>query len=297
MGERLDTLRSLLHRAAKAGADRLQRLPPVANARHVLDELKERRARITEATLSSAVAHAPGVRACSASIQGGLARLDITYDDGATLSFGVTPESVRFAPRGAKEVLFSVEPPERVNEARVRDAVGCVAAAIARTLWGPMLPPREGDEQALVERDGARLRADMRTVPAVRAALEGSPLAMALEVLTIESFTVEDRAIRLKNRRAFPDHVIRPRRRAVRFVDVGRVFSPPRGAADRLCSRREQRGARAVPERAEPRDGPGSTRESSPEEAPAVVSRYRPHACAPIERPLLAPPSRSSRWR
>lgn len=61
-----------------------------------------------------------------------------------------------------------------------------------------MLAPRRGDEQALVEREGARLRADLRTVPAVRAALEGSALAMALEVLTIESFALEDRALRLK---------------------------------------------------------------------------------------------------
>ena len=44
----------------------------------------------------------------------------------------------------------------------------------------------------------ARLRADLRTVPAVRAALEGSGLAMALEVLTIESLALEDRALRLK---------------------------------------------------------------------------------------------------
>lgn len=198
MGERLDTLRSLLHRAAKAGSDRVGRLPPVAGVRRAVEELKQRRANITEGMLSSAVAHAAGVRASSAIVHGGLARIEITYDDGASLTFGVAPVATRFAPRGAKEVIFSVDPPELVSDARVRDAVGCVAAAIARTLFGPLLPPRQGDEQALIEREGVHLRADLRTIPAVRGALEGSPLAMALELLTIESFALEDRAIRLK---------------------------------------------------------------------------------------------------
>lgn len=198
MSKRGDLLRSLVHRAAKAGADRIGRMPAVAGARQAIEELKQRRASLGEAALSSAVAHAPGVRASSVSISGGLMRIDLAFDDGESRVFAVEPEAVRFAPRGAKEVLFAVEPPEMVSDARVRDAVGCVAAAIARTLWGPALPPRAGDEQALVEREGARLRADLRTVPAVRAALEGSALAMALEVLTIESFTLEDRALRLK---------------------------------------------------------------------------------------------------
>lgn len=195
---RLDLLRSLVRSAAKAGADRLGKLGPIAGAKTALGELKRRRASLSEAALSSALAHAPGVRASSVSAHGEQLGVDLSFEDGASLAFAVVPEQVRFAPRGAKEVLFRVEPPQLVGDARVRDAVGCLAAAIARALWGPVLPPREADEQALVERDGARLRADLRTVPAVRAALEGSPLAMALEVLTIESFAIEDRALRVK---------------------------------------------------------------------------------------------------
>lgn len=198
MSERLDTLRSLLHRAAKAGRGRLARLGPVAGARHALEELKQRRATIPEAALSRAVAHAPGVKASTVAVIDGAIRADVTFEDGESLAMALMPETVRFAPRGAKEVIFRVEPPERVGDGRVRDVVGALAAAIARALWGPVLGPRRRDEQALVEREGARLRADLRTVPSVRAALEGSPLAVALEVLTIESFTVEDRALRLK---------------------------------------------------------------------------------------------------
>lgn len=198
MSKRGDLFRSLVHRAAKAGVERIKEMPAVAGARQAIEELKQRRASIGEAALSSALAHAPGVSASSVAISGGLMRVDLAFEDGESRVFAVEPEAVRFAPKGAKEVLFAVEPPELVGDPRVRDAVGCLAAAIARALWGPVLPPRAGDEQALVERDGARLRADLRTVPAVRAALEGSGLAMALEVLTIESFALEDRALRLK---------------------------------------------------------------------------------------------------
>ncbi len=198
MSKRGDLFRSLVHRATKAGVERIKGMPAVAGARQALEELKQRRASLGEPALSSALAHAPGVSASSVSISGGLMRVDLAFEDGESRVFAISPEAVRFAPRGAKEVLFEVEPPELVSDPRVRDAVGCLAAAIARALWGPVLAPRAGDEQALVERDGARLRADLRTVPAVRAALEGSGLSMALEVLTIESFALEDRALRFK---------------------------------------------------------------------------------------------------
>jgi hypothetical protein len=204
MGERLDLLKSFVRTAAKASTDRIARLGPLAGARSAIEELKQRRASVSEGALSSAVAHAPGVRASTVSIRDGQIRVELTLEDGASKVFAVVPEGVRFAPRGAKEVLFSVEPPALVSDARVRDAVGCVAAAIARALWGPVLPPRQGDEQALVEREGARLRTDLRTVPAVRAALEGSALALALDVLTIESFLVEERTLRVKIGLPFP---------------------------------------------------------------------------------------------
>lgn len=197
MAKGLDVLRSWVRSAAKAGSERLGNLTAVQHARRALEELKQRRASLSEAAIGSAVAHAPGVHAATVSIDGGQIRVDATFDDGESRVFAVVPERVRFAPRGAKEVLFSVEPPERVNEARVRDVVGSLAAAIARALWGPVLGPREGDEQALIEREGARLRADLRSVPAVRAALEG-PLGMALDLFSIESFAIEERELRFK---------------------------------------------------------------------------------------------------
>ena len=195
---RLDVLRSLVRGAAKAGADRVSKLRPVANARQAMVELRARRATLTEGALSSAIAHGVrGVTAATVSLKEGRILADVGLEDGETLTLAIVPEQARFAPRGAKEVLFSVEPPEAVEDSRARDIVGAVAAAIARALWGPILGPRRPDEHALVEREGARLRADLRTVPAVRSTLEGSALAVALEVISIKSFTIEERALRL----------------------------------------------------------------------------------------------------
>lgn len=200
MSDRFDVLKSWVRGAAKGTASRLGKLGPVANARQAIDELRQRRASLSEGAISSAVARAPDVASSTASIRDGLIRLDLSYDDGEHRVFAVVPERVRFAPRGAKEVLFSVEPPELASDPRVRDAVGCIAAAIARALWGPVLGARRGDEHALTEREGTALRTDLRSIPAVRSALEGGPLGVALEVLTIESFVIEDRRLRLKIR-------------------------------------------------------------------------------------------------
>jgi len=195
---RLDILKSLVRSAAKASGERLSKLSTVTNARQAIEELRARRSTLNEADVGRAITSGTtGVRAATVSLRNGRAAVDLGYEDGRNLTFAIIPEQTRFAPRGAKEVIFSVEPPEVVEDARAREVVGALAAAIARALWGPVLGERTVHEQALVDREGARLRADLRTVPAVRAALEGSPLAMALEVISIESFAIEDRVLRV----------------------------------------------------------------------------------------------------
>ncbi len=195
---RLDVFKSLVRSAAKAGANQVKKLGPVRNARRAIAELRARRATLTEGALSSAIVNgAPGVRAATVSLQDGRLIADVGFDDGETLVLSIVPEQARFAPRGAKEVIFAVEPPESIGSSRARDIVGAVAAAIARTLWGPILGARRPDEHALVELEGARMRTDLRTVPAVRSTLEGSALGVALEVISIEKFEIEERTLRI----------------------------------------------------------------------------------------------------
>ena len=192
---RFDVLRSLGRGAARAGAERVGKLRPVAGLRDAFAHLRARQAMITEAGLARAVSHGiTGARGVSVSLRDGRAVIDVAFAEGAPLVVAVIPEETRFAPRGAKEVLFRVEPPELAGDARAREVVGAVAAAIARALWGPVLGERREGEHALVDREGARLRADLRSVPSVRAALEGSALAPALDVVSIGGFAIADRA-------------------------------------------------------------------------------------------------------
>lgn len=195
---RFDVLKSLVRGAAKAGTERLGKLRGVQGVRGALGDLRARRASVSEAALARAITHGVGgAGSVSVACRDGRIVADVSFDRGDPLVVAVIPEQTRFAPRGAKEVLFTVEPPELVADARAREVVGAIAAAIARALWGPMLGERREGEHALVDREGARLRADLRTVASVRAALEGSAIGMALDVLSIEGFAIEDRALRV----------------------------------------------------------------------------------------------------
>ena len=198
MSSRFDVLRSLVRGATRSASRRVRNLGPVTNARRVLAELKAMRATLTEGALSSAVAQAEGVEGATVRITGGRVLVDVDWTDGEHTAVAIWPERARFAPRGAKEVVFRVDPPEHVRGRRTREIVGGIAAAIARALWGPVLGARGAAEQALVETEGARLRCDLRTVPAVRAAFDGSGLAPVLDVIALEGFVVEENYLRLQ---------------------------------------------------------------------------------------------------
>ncbi|MBX3274125.1 MAG: hypothetical protein KF729_27915 [Sandaracinaceae bacterium] len=202
---RFDVLKSLVRGAAKASAERVGKLRSVAGLREAFAHLRARQAMITEAGLARAISHGiAGASGVSVSLRDGRAVIDVAFEQGAPLVVAVIPEETRFAPRGAKEVLFRVEPPELTGDARAREIVGAVAAAIARALWGPVLGERREGEHALVDREGARLRADLRSVPSVRAALEGSALAPALDVVSIGGFAIADRALAVTVALPFP---------------------------------------------------------------------------------------------
>lgn len=198
MASRFDVLKSLVRSATQKAGDELSKLGPVAGAREALAEIRNRRASLSEGALGSAVSQAEGAAATTVSVMRGRILVDVTWDDGRNTQVAILPEKARFAPRGAKEVIFRVEPPDAVSDYRVKEVVGCLAAAIARTLWGPFMGERVAAEQALVEREGARLRCDLRSIPSVRALFEGSSLAMAMDVIGIEAFVLEDHALRVK---------------------------------------------------------------------------------------------------
>ena len=117
------------------------------------------------------------------------------------LAFALTPRGARFAPRGAKEVLFQVTPAAHVTQAKVRTAVGSLAGAVAHALWAVVLgaPDAEHLVGAIVDRDGnEQVRVDLRSVPAVRALQGRGPAALVIDMLELERLEVEDGQLVLK---------------------------------------------------------------------------------------------------
>lgn len=191
---RFDTLRSLLRAGADRARDRLGDVAPLAAVQRVIAELRQQRLVVPERALTNAVAHAPGVRAATVTARHGAILVDVGFRDGDALSCRYVPESARFAPRGAKELVFRVDPPEALRNARTREVASVLAGAIAHTLWSVALT-KEGDDVsgAIVDRDGEDyLRVDLRTVPAVRKVQGKGPAAMLLEVLELREISADD---------------------------------------------------------------------------------------------------------
>ena len=202
MGDRLDRLRSLVRSAAEGAAGALGQAAAVSRIREAVREVRERRVRIPERQLARAVLRAGTVAEASVRTRDGHIEIVAELESGRTLRFSLTPQQARFAPRGAKEIVFDVEPPEATLDGKVRDVTGLIASQVARALWGPMLSPSdegEVDAPGLVDREGGTLRVDLRTCPRVRAAQSGgAPFALAMELLSIEGFEVDAQGLALR---------------------------------------------------------------------------------------------------
>ncbi|UJR80029.1 Hypothetical protein I5071_20730 [Sandaracinus amylolyticus] len=200
MGDRLDRFRSRVRDAAASAREALGNTP-FARARDVLRELRDRRARIPERQLARAVLRAGTVSAASVRTRDGRIEITAELESGRAIAAALIPESARFAPRGAKEIVFAVDPPEAASDAKLRDVAGMIAALVARAVWGPFLPPTEGgiDAGAMVDREGEKLRVDLRTCPAVRAASQSAPAAaLVMDALVIERFDVDEQGLSVR---------------------------------------------------------------------------------------------------
>lgn len=196
----MDRFRSRVRDAAKSAAGAIGNVGPLAQVRAAIREIRDRRARIPERQLARAVLRAGTVAAASVRTRAGRVEITAELESGRAVGFALIPERAQFAPRGAKEIFFAVDPPEAASDAKVRDVAGAIAAQVARAIWSPVMPPSSGvDEPALVDRDGDELRIDLRTCPAVRAAMQqGAAAAMVMDVITIERFDADEQGLSVK---------------------------------------------------------------------------------------------------
>jgi hypothetical protein len=198
---RIDILRSLLRSAARGVGSGLRTLLPTEALGRALDDLRQRRVLISPARLTSALAHAPHVQSASVALRDRRIDVDAVFASGPTLQVGLEPRAVRFAPRGAKEVVFQVVPPSLVADPRVADITSAVAGVIAEDIYRFAVGDgRSSDVSgAIVEREGADLlRVDLRTVPFVRRAAGSGALAVLLDVLEVAALYVETQGLRLE---------------------------------------------------------------------------------------------------
>ena len=196
MSDRFDILRSWIRTAADRAIDRATRTRLAAATRRALERLTQQLWRLSDDALTTAAAHAEGVDSAMVVCRRGRIFVDASLTSGQEVQFSLAPLSVRFAPRGAKEISFDVEPPGAFDHS----IVGAIAACIARATWPMILPPdiREMGS-AIVERESAeRVRVDLRTVPAVRRFASRGTAAMIFDVLELESIRVEPGALALK---------------------------------------------------------------------------------------------------
>jgi hypothetical protein len=196
MTERFDIVRSWVRTAADRAIHRITGTKVASATKQLLERLTQQRWRLSDELLTSAAAHADGVDSAMVSCRPGRMFIDASMTNGKEVQFSLAPRSVRFAPRGAKEISFDVEPPD----AHDTSIVGALAGCIAKATW-PMIAPADSIDVgcAIVERETpSRLRVDLRSVPAVRRFASTQTAAMIFDVLELESLRVEAGALALK---------------------------------------------------------------------------------------------------
>jgi hypothetical protein len=177
----------------------LGKLGGLGEARRILGELAQRRLLVPEAAVTAAVARAHGVESATAQVRDGAVWVDAFFADGDHLQVRFAPATPTFAPRGPKELVWLVSPPEATRSRHLHDVASALATAIAHALWAVALPRGEADVGAIVDRDSdERLRVDLRSVPAVRALLGRGGAGAVVEVLELERIECEGGELRLQ---------------------------------------------------------------------------------------------------
>jgi hypothetical protein len=196
MTDRFDIVRSLVRAAADRTIERVKGTRVASATMQILERLTQQRWRLSDEALTAAAAHAEGVDSAMVACHSGRLFVDASMTNGREVQFSLAPASVRFAPRGAKEISFDVEPPD----AHDTSIVGALAGCIAKATWPMIAPPDSIDVGgAIVERESpGRLRVDLRSVPAVRRFASTQAAMMIFDVLELESLRVEPGALAIK---------------------------------------------------------------------------------------------------
>jgi hypothetical protein len=195
----MDVLKSLLRSTALAASDRVRNHPATSALTKLVQQAALMSTNLDDAALTAAVARAPGIVSASVAARAGQIRIDASFeDDRGRLQVALWPVSFSFAPMGAKEVSFAVEPAEAILDPRVADICAALAAEIAHAAWRVVLgPPGPGDHSAMISRETDRLVADLRSAPAVRRNRHNKLAVGVLEALKPQQIEVLEGELRV----------------------------------------------------------------------------------------------------
>ncbi|MDH5675744.1 MAG: hypothetical protein OEZ06_26705 [Myxococcales bacterium] len=196
---KFDVLRSVLRSTARSARDSV--LGPRAS--ETLSKLLQAgglgATTIDAATLTIAVTRAGGIEAATVAGDRDRLRVDLRLDREHHLQFSLFGAGVQFAPGGAKEISFRIDPAEASAKSAARDAVAAIGGEIAKRLWGPVLAaaPAGGHSAFVSETGSGRLFLDLRTVPEVRWAMSRRLQRTFIEAIRLERCEITDGAILL----------------------------------------------------------------------------------------------------
>ncbi|MEM7609981.1 MAG: hypothetical protein AAF411_31935 [Myxococcota bacterium] len=199
MSKLSDLARSFLRSGLDQARER-SRVPD--RLRRLVREATSQGTQISEADLGAALSQTDGVSALSVTARRGELQLHGSFETREPLGGRIAVDAIRFAPRGAKELVFKWQPEENARHPMVRPLVGTLAGVVAHHLWSVVLGPAGGDMSgAIVDRDGPSLfRVDLRSVPAVREAIRKGAPGLIIDALALGDLTMEDGSLRLRFR-------------------------------------------------------------------------------------------------
>jgi len=196
---RIDILKSLLNSGVNTVRSQLQKIKLPENYKRALEEAIARNTRVTEQQLTHAVGSTPGIIEVTISIKPDRIGIDAHLEEDQPVQASLIPARVVFAPQGAKEVSFRVDPIQATEQIYRHEFVSAICCEIARAAWGPfLLPYRKPSQWGFVERENNILRVDLRTIPEVRSALNQRFSALAIELFEIKQILLEEGALKLK---------------------------------------------------------------------------------------------------
>ena len=173
MSDRADRFRSLVRRLADRAVDASKGRLPWDGLTRSVAAIRNREVTLDSRVLNRALARAEDVREMTLRLTEGSMQVAFTTEDGQAGGAEFSRIECHFAPMGAKELSVSVQSPDAVPERAVRAVVAALLQACGSRIWPGLCPAEPGSRGGIIVESGkeGRWRADLRSIPEVRAAV------------------------------------------------------------------------------------------------------------------------------